>query len=182
MSHRVAAVSVLKADPVHGVVRFLQDGDSTTVTVSWFFCGCLVWWWCLGCKGGKEKGGGGGTLEIRQSGGVLSCAERERRSRAEAKKDGGVVLPVQSCLGWVPTISHALSASLKTVGLFSPLQAEFSGLKPGKHGFHIHEFGNLTDGNSLAFFCWVKKTKNHRLHQRRWPLQPLRQDPRQPRR
>jgi len=80
MSHRVAAVSVLKADPVHGVVRFLQDGDSTTVTVSWFFCGCLVWWWCLGCKGGKEKGGGGGDIgDPAIRGGAELCRTREKK-------------------------------------------------------------------------------------------------------
>ena len=26
------------------------------------------------------------------------------------------------------------------------IQAELSGLTPGLHGFHIHEFGNLTNG------------------------------------
>ena len=26
------------------------------------------------------------------------------------------------------------------------IHAEFKGLAPGKHGFHVHEFGNLTNG------------------------------------
>ena len=28
--------------------------------------------------------------------------------------------------------------------------AEISGLKPGKHGFHIHQYGNLTEGCKTA--------------------------------
>ena len=30
------------------------------------------------------------------------------------------------------------------------IMAEFSGLKPGLHGFHIHEFGNLFEGCKTA--------------------------------
>jgi len=40
------------------------------------------------------------------------------------------------------------------------VQARVTGLKAGKHGFHVHEFGNLTDGckTAGAHFNPTKKT------------------------
>mmetsp|Transcript_38433 Transcript_38433/g.53668 ORF Transcript_38433/g.53668 Transcript_38433/m.53668 type:complete len:93 (-) Transcript_38433:229-507(-) len=35
-------------------------------------------------------------------------------------------------------------------GASTKIKAEITGLKPGLHGFHIHEFGNLTEGCKTA--------------------------------
>ena len=39
--------------------------------------------------------------------------------------------------------------------------AEIKGLKPGKHGFHVHEFGNLTQGCKTAGGHYNPFAKNH---------------------
>lgn len=51
--------------------------------------------------------------------------------------------------------------TLEEVGDKTIIRAKLSGLKPGKHGFHIHEFGNLTNGCITAGAHYNPYGKTH---------------------
>ena len=45
---------------------------------------------------------------------------------------------------------NGLVKMIQTEGQKVKIHAEFTGLTPGLHGFHIHQFGNLTEGCKTA--------------------------------
>lgn len=50
---------------------------------------------------------------------------------------------------------------LEDNGTVTKITATFSGMKPGKHGFHIHEFGNLTNACHTAGAHYNPFKKTH---------------------
>ena len=44
------------------------------------------------------------------------------------------------------------------------MTGEVTGLTEGEHGFHVHEFGDLSDGTMLEFSISKGDIKSYRLH------------------
>ena len=89
--------------------------------------------------------------EVFQSPFILSLSHRNRHQIVDGKADGAVII-----------------------------EGEISGLRPGPHGFHIHEFGDNTQGSVQAMLILTWPMLEYRLHERRRPLQPTRCHPRRP--
>jgi len=64
--------------------------------------------------------------------------EEERRAIALLQPDGG-----SGVSGVVKFTQKAANAPVK-------IEGTIKGLKPGQHGFHVHEYGNLSDGCKTA--------------------------------
>lgn len=50
---------------------------------------------------------------------------------------------------------------IQTSGGKTIVNATVKGLKAGKHGFHVHEFGNLTEGCKTAGAHWNPEKQTH---------------------
>jgi Cu-Zn family superoxide dismutase len=84
------------------------------------------------------------TALLSLSGPVLA-ADAPKTAPAAPAKAVAVLLPTQGS-----TVKGTITFSKGTDGL--RVEGEITGLTPGKHGFHIHEFGDVTspDGTSAG--------------------------------
>jgi superoxide dismutase, Cu-Zn family len=83
---------------------------------------------------------------------VLTAAELKQKEKTAAQKEVSKDAPAKAICVMTPTKGSKVSGKViftqKADGI--EITGEITGLTPGKHGFHVHEFGDLSSDDGMA--------------------------------
>jgi Cu-Zn family superoxide dismutase len=83
---------------------------------------------------------------------LLTAAEPSQKEKAADEKAGAVDIPKKAVCVMTPTKGSQVSGvvTFTQKGDEIEITGEIVGLTPGKHGFHVHEFGDLNSPDGMA--------------------------------